>query len=57
MLYEQEGRFFHLWEADVAQGSTPLVVWGIEKDPTGATFNTFVMAQLTGLGRDCEPML
>lgn len=50
MLSEQAGRFFHLWEAAVAQGSTPLVVWGIVKDPTGTTFDTFVMAQLNNYG-------
>ena len=45
---EQEGRFFHLWEGDVAVGSTPLAVWGIANDPAGQTLDTFVIAQLNG---------
>lgn len=55
MLTEQEGRFFHLWEANFTTGTTPLVVWGILNDPTGKTLDTFVMAQLNGYGGTQNP--
>jgi len=55
MIGEQEGRFFHLWEGDVAAGSTPLVVWGVANDPAGQTLNTFVIAQLNGYGGTQNP--
>ena len=55
MLSEQEGRFFHLWEESVASNSTPLVVWGLANNPTDATLDTFVVAQLNGYGGTTNP--
>ncbi len=51
IIGEQEGRFFHVWEADLTgAGTTPLVTWGIVNDPSGDSLDAFIFAQLSGYG-------